>query len=130
MTACGSNGGNSSEDEPRAAESSATTEPSSAPESSATPRPTRKPAGTRIDVTFEGGTVDPNGVRRKAAAGKPITFRIVADQSGELHVHSSPEQSIEFGAGTTTRRITIDQPGVVDVESHDPDTLVVQLEVR
>ena len=52
-----------------------------------------------------------------------------ADEPGELHVHSSPEQELEYGAGTTTLKLTLDQPGVVDVESHDPKAVIVQLEV-
>ena len=63
-------------------------------------------------------------------AGKPINLHIVADKPGELHVHSSPEQEIEYAAGTTDKTLTIDQPGVVEVESHDLDKLIVQLEVR
>ena len=45
-------------------------------------------------------------------------------------MHSSPEQEIEYDAGTTDKTLTIDQPGVVDVESHTLDKLIVQLEVR
>ena len=30
----------------------------------------------------------------------------------------------------TVLEITIDRPGVVEVESHDPDVVVLQLEVR
>ena len=45
-------------------------------------------------------------------------------------MHSSPEQELEYDAGTTTLELTIDQPGVVDVESHDLEKTIVQLEVR
>jgi hypothetical protein len=69
-------------------------------------------------------------VERKVKAGKPITLHIVADKPGELHVHSSPEQEIEYPAGTSDKKLTIDQPGVVEVESHHLDTVIVQLEVR
>ena len=44
-------------------------------------------------------------------------------------MHSSPEQHIEFEAGTTDKTLTIDQPGVVDVEDHALDKLIVQLQV-
>ena len=50
---------------------------------------------------------------------------------GEIHVHSSPEQELEYDAGTTTLRAEpIDQPGIVDVESHALEKTIVQLEVR
>jgi len=89
-----------------------------------------KPSGTTIDITFKGDTVDPNGVQKKVKAGKPVTLHIVADKPGELHVHSSPEQEIEYEAGTADKTLTIDQPGVVDVESHTLEKLIFQLEVR
>ena len=74
--------------------------------------------------------MDPNGVQKKVKAGKPITLHIVADKPGELHVHSSPEQEIEYDAGTSDKKLTIDRPGIVEVESHTLEQLVVVLEVR
>lgn len=129
LTGCGSEEENASKDS-AATESSATAEASPSADSSPKAKPTNKPEGTTIEVTFRDGEVDPAGVQRKVEAGEPIVFRIEADQPGELHVHSSPEQEIAYRAGTTKQTITIAQPGLVDVEAHDPDTLVVKLEVR
>ncbi len=89
-----------------------------------------KPGGTTIDVTFKGDTVKPNGVEKKVKAGEPITLHIVADKPGELHVHSSPEQEIDYDVGTSDKKLTIDRPGIVEVESHTLEQLVVVLEVR
>ena len=54
--------------------------------------------------------------------------------SGSLRLTSlssnSPEQELSYHAGTTRLRLTIDQPGVVDVESHTLEKTIVQLEVR
>jgi hypothetical protein len=50
--------------------------------------------------------------------------------AGEIHVHSTPEKHIEFPAGHSEVTLKIDQPGVVDVEDHLLDKLIVQLEVR
>lgn len=86
--------------------------------------------GTTINLTFKGEAVTPQGMTIKVAAGKPITLHIVADKPGELHVHSSPEQELTYAAGTSEKTITLDQPGVVDMESHTLDKLVAQLEVR
>jgi hypothetical protein len=85
---------------------------------------------TAINITFKGGTVTPSGKKIDVKAGEPIKLHIVADKPGELHVHSSPEQEIEYPSGTTDKTITIDQPGVVEMESHTLDVLVAQLEVR
>lgn len=84
---------------------------------------------TSIDITIKGGKVTPNGDRVKAKVGQPITLNIDADQSGEIHVHSTPEQEIPFEAGKSTKKLTIKKPGIVDVEDHALDQVIVQLEV-
>ena len=85
--------------------------------------------GTTVDITIKGDQVTPNGKRVKAKAGQPVTLRIEADRGGELHVHSSPEQEIEFGSGRSTKKLVVEQPGIVDVEDHALERVVVQLEV-
>jgi hypothetical protein len=82
-----------------------------------------------IQVTFKGDSVTPNGDRVKVAVGKPVVLKIDADKAGEIHVHSTPEQEIAYPAGHSTQKLTIDKPGVVDVESHHLDKTIVQLEV-
>jgi hypothetical protein len=83
-----------------------------------------------IKVTIEGDTVTPNGERVKVAVGQPVELHVTADAPGEIHVHSDPEQELEYDAGTSTVEIEpIDQPGVVDVESHALEQVIVQLEV-
>lgn len=123
LTACG-------EDE-------ATDPPASTPTSTASP--TETPTSTEgetaddsaaLTVTREGGSITPNGERVELAVGQRLVLTITADEPGELHVHSTPEQDIAYGSGTSEHEITIDRPGVVEVESHEPDLIVLQLEVR
>jgi hypothetical protein len=84
-----------------------------------------------IDVTFDGDTVTPSGERVEVAVGQDVELDVTADEPGEIHVHSDPEQELEYDAGESTVTITgIDQPGVVEVESHSLDQVIVQLEVR
>ncbi|MGZ8745178.1 MAG: hypothetical protein ACXWXO_19860 [Nocardioides sp.] len=83
-----------------------------------------------VDITFEGGTVEPSGERLDVAVGQRIELVVKADTGGEIHVHSEPEQEFEYGEGTTTLPLTIDKPGVVDVESHELEQVIVQLEVE
>jgi len=99
-------------------------------EESASPSPDPTPGGTRIDVTLEDGKVTPSGDRVEVTAGEPFTFVITADAPGELHVHSAEGTEVEFEAGTSEHEVTVAQPGVVEVELHDPELVVVQLEVR
>jgi hypothetical protein len=85
--------------------------------------------GTTVDITIKAGKVTPSGERVKAKVGEPVTLNIDSDVAGEIHVHSTPEQEIEFDKGTSTKKLTIDQPGIVDVEDHALEQVIVQLEV-
>ena len=133
LTACGDGG-----EEPSATPTSASDSPSdsaststpSASDSTATETSTPEDESRAITVTREGDTFTPNGARVDAEAGQLVVLTITSDEPGELHVHSVPEQEITYEAGTSEHEITIDRPGVVEVESHDPDVIVLQLEVR
>jgi hypothetical protein len=84
-----------------------------------------------IEVTFDGDSVTPNGDRVEVATGQDVELKITADEDGEIHVHSTPEQELEYQAGESTLTIEgIDQPGTVDVESHSLEKVIVQLEVQ
>lgn len=137
FTAC------SSETDDSAATSASATAESSAPSATESESPSSDSAssesagpetaasdGVVVDVTIKNGEIDPAGDRVEATAGEPITFVIQSDAPGELHVHSTPEHSIDIEPGTTRESITIDQPGIVEAELHDPEVVVVQLEVR
>jgi hypothetical protein len=84
---------------------------------------------TSIHIIIKNGTVTPNGDRVKAKVDTPITLDIDADSSGQIHVHSSPEQHIDFPQGHSTKKLTIKKPGIIDVEDHALDKVIVQLEV-
>ncbi|QBR93720.1 hypothetical protein [Nocardioides euryhalodurans] len=82
-----------------------------------------------IEITIEDGESSP--VQRvDVEAGEEIEIVVKADEPGTLHVHSDPEDELDYTAGTTTLSLSIDQPGVVEVESHELETQVLQLEVR
>src|SRR5215217_1188489 len=96
------------------------------------PAPTDNQSGTtKIAITFDGDTVTPNGERVDVGVGQKIELEVTADSAGQIHVHSDPEQELEYDEGSTTLTLDpIDQPGVVDVESHDLEQTIVQLEVK
>ncbi len=85
--------------------------------------------GTVLDVTVQGDKVTPNGERVKAKVGEPVTINVTANRDGELHVHATPEQELEYHSGKTALELTIDRPGIVDIEDHNAEVVVVQLEV-
>ena len=86
--------------------------------------------GVAVTVTREGDSFSPNGERVELGIDQTLVLTIEADEAGELHVHSTPEQEIAYDAGTSEHEIVIDRPGVVEVESHEPDVILLQLEVR
>jgi hypothetical protein len=83
-----------------------------------------------IEITFSDGTVTPNGERVEVKRGQRIELVVKAETEGEIHVHSSPEQEFTYSEGTTTLPLKIDKAGVVDVESHDLEQVIVQLQVE
>jgi hypothetical protein len=98
----------------------------------ATPSATASPAAGSevIAVTITADSVTPSGSKVEVKRNQPIVLEIDASAAGEIHVHSTPEKQIAFPAGESAVTITIDQPGVVDVEDHSLDRLIVQLEVK
>jgi hypothetical protein len=129
LTACGGDG----DADPPATDQTSTSSPSDAP--SDAPSDPESDSGSPDDsvavtVTREGGAFTPNGERVELGIDQPLVLTIEADEAGELHVHSTPEQDIAYDAGTSEHEIVIDRPGVVEVESHDPDVILLQLEVR
>ena len=97
---------------------------------SSDPSSTPEPSGPTLAVKIEGDKVSPNAQRITVEAGDPITITFATDRSGELHVHSKPEQYVEFAEGSTKAQLVIDTPGLVEVEEHDTSAVVAQIEVR
>lgn len=93
---------------------------------------TTEPAdeGQVIEITIEGDSVSPNGTKVDVDANEPVILDITADAPGEIHIHSTPEQEIEYDAGQSRHSVTFDRPGVVEVESHTLEKVIVQLQVR
>jgi hypothetical protein len=112
LTACGGDG----DDTPAAGSGSSATEEAD--------------GSVGVTVTREGDSFTPNGERVELGVGETLVLTVTADAAGELHVHSTPEQEIAYDEGTSEHEITVDRPGVVEVESHEPDQVVLQLEVR
>jgi hypothetical protein len=131
LSSCGDDGAEPSADNTPTASSSPTpseTE-SSSPTPSETPSPTEE-TGTVVVISIEGDRISPAGDRLEVDRGEVVTLDMTSDRAGELHVHSKPEQYVEFEAGSSTHELVIDVPGVVDVEDHETGHVIVQLEVR
>lgn len=125
LSACG---GEADTDPPATSQSPSTDEGDTEP--SPTSQSPSEDDSVSVTVTREGDGFTPNGERVELGVDQTLVLTIDADEVGELHVHSTPEQDIAYGEGSSEHEITIDRPGVVEVESHDPDLILLQLEVR
>lgn len=85
-----------------------------------------------IEVDVSGETVSPSGDRVDVGVNQPVDIVVTSDQPGELHIHSSPETTCEFDAGTNDPvQLQFDRPGIVEVELHEPvDAPVVELRIE
>ena len=75
-------------------------------------RPRRRSSSSAQGIDGRPSTATPcrpNGERVEVAAGQQIELVVTADAPGEIHVHSSPEQELEYDAGTTTLELS-DRP--------------------
>lgn len=96
---------------------------------SATPSETA-PEGPLLEVVIAGDKVSPNAVELRVGVGETLTVAIDSDRAGELHVHSKPEQYVQFASGSSEHGLVITTPGKVEVEDHDTGAVVALIEVR
>jgi uncharacterized protein YcfL len=130
LAGCGSNDDSPGTDETASSTPSSTPTPTDEASETATEEPSAQPSDEdAIEIEIEGDKITPNGERIKVGTGETVTLEITSDRAGELHVHSTPEQEIAFKKGKSTHELTIDTPGVVDVEEHEADLVVLQLQV-
>ena len=83
-----------------------------------------------IKVRFADGKVTPNGDRVQVEVGQEVQFIVAADEAGEIHIHSEPEHELVYEEGEKEFSVEFDKPGVIEVESHDLEQIIVQLEVE
>jgi hypothetical protein len=114
---------------PSPSETATSSDATSSDKKPAMPKP-EEPEGSVLEVVIDGEEVSPNSQRIELARGKPLVIEFRSDRAGELHVHSKPEQFVEFPAGSSTRELVIDVPGLVEVEEHETGAVVAQLAVQ
>lgn len=83
-----------------------------------------------LAVEIAGDDISPNAAELEVGVGDSITVSVESDRAGELHVHSTPEQYVEFDAGETAQELTFTTPGTVEVEDHDTGDVVAFVDVR
>lgn len=125
-------GGDSSSD---AASVDPTTSPSE-PAKTATPSPSPtatkepEPATPTLEVTIRGDRVTPNAQEISLERGQALAIVVISDRAGELHAHTKPDQYVEFDRGRTEATLKTDVPGVFEIEDHETEAVVAQVEAR
>ncbi len=109
---------------PSASPSTSASAPTSAPMSAPTS------ASRRIDVVVTGKQVTPTPEMVNIAVGQSLTIAVTSDHDNTLHAHGfNIERDIKAGQQL---EITVKgaQPGVYDIELHDPELRLLQVAVR
>lgn len=84
-----------------------------------------------LDLTIEGGQIDPTNAQLEAKVGEPIVIRVNSDAADELHVHSNPEHTFQVKPEPgQSFQFTVEVPGRVEVELHDAAKTVATIQVR
>lgn len=112
--------------QPGSAGTTSTTRPSQ-PTATSKDSPAPSPL---LSVTIRGDQVSPNAEAIALSTGEALSVKVRSDRPGQLHVHSKPEQYVDFDAGATSTELKIQTPGKVEIEEHDTSAVVAILEVR
>jgi hypothetical protein len=84
-----------------------------------------------VDVTIEGGKVNPTNAQLQAGLKEQIVIHVNSDVADELHVHSSPEHSFNVEAKPNQSfQFAVDVPGKVDVELHKLNKTIATIQVQ
>jgi plastocyanin len=142
VTACGGDSGSpaaSGSPSPSASSSSPAT--SSSPAATATTPPSAKtpttpppardtPAGRTIEVTITGKKVSPAPATVDLKVGETLTLIVTSDHDDEIHAHGFEVEG-ELKAGVpSTVTVTGTEPGLFEVETHEPPLRLMMIAVR
>lgn len=118
----------SGSDEASTAPTSSPSGSSSAGIASGEPNPAKEPVTVTVSVTD--GKVTPKPSRVKIPLGSTVELQVTSDVDDELHVHGFDiEKPLEAGV-TTTVELQADEAGLYEVETHETELELLQLEVR
>lgn len=101
------------------------------PQSPTTPPPVKDtPAGRVIDVAITGKKVTPAPTTVDLNVGEKLTLVVTSDHDDELHAHGfDVEATLKAGAPTTVT-LTGAEPGLYEVETHEPALRLMMIAVR
>ena len=112
------------------AATSSTSAASSSSVSTSTSGTPTVPPGRTITITVKGSTVTPPPAQVDLPVGEMLTVVVTSDHDDELHAHGF-EVEVPLKAGVpTTIILTGKDPGVFEVELHEPALTLLTVAVR
>ncbi|MGO4342853.1 hypothetical protein [Pedococcus sp. 2YAF34] len=129
LTACG---GDDSAVSGSTTSSSSTSSSSPSSSSSSSSSSSTSPAsqGRGLTITITGKKVVPAPATVDLAVGEKLTLVVTSDHDDELHLHGfDVEDKLKAGVPTTVT-VTGKDPGVYEVETHEPPLRLLKIAVR
>lgn len=88
-------------------------------------------AAKTVEVTVTGSTVTPPPAQVELAVGQTLAITVTIDHDDELHAHGFDDAALQLKAGVPgTLELTGTEPGVYEVETHEPALLLLTVAVR
>jgi plastocyanin len=87
------------------------------------------PDVTEIRVTVAGGKVSPRPSIHKIRLGQTVRLIVTVDKADEVHVHGYDREQKVAAGKPATLEFRADQPGSFEVETHESDLQLLQLQV-
>jgi heme/copper-type cytochrome/quinol oxidase subunit 2 len=84
----------------------------------------------KIVVSVKDGKVVPKAHRVKVAEGSQVQLLVSSDVDDEVHVHGYDIEKEVAAGQSVTIDFTANQTGVFEVETHESDLLLLQLQVQ
>ncbi len=94
------------------------------------PAATGTGAVKRLEVTITGTTVTPPPAQVEVPIGTTLELVVTSDHDDELHAHGFDAEATLKAGVPTTLRLTATEPGVYEVETHEPALTLLSIAVR
>ena len=121
----------SGDDDAGGSDGSATTSPTATTGGSASSgEETETEQAVEVSVAVTDGKVEPKPRRVEVPKDSQVRLIVTSDVDDELHVHGyEVEAELEAGRPTTVELVA-DQTGIFEVETHETELELLQLEIR
>jgi heme/copper-type cytochrome/quinol oxidase subunit 2 len=84
----------------------------------------------RLEVTITGTTVTPTPAQVDLPVDSTLELVVTSDHDDELHAHGFDAEATLNAGVPTTLRLTAKEPGVYEVETHEPPLTLLTVAVR